>query len=241
MRRDSKGAFIYGSTARGDARAGSDVDLFLIVREGEPSSARRRQLLDAEFLLGRPLDIVEYSADTAQQRARSGNPFLSRVLAEPKTWIYGGPAVARVTGGRVNARIRIMLDSREIEELAASDGEVLGMWGKARAPWYGLPGTGFGATITTKSPSRPSRRLGPSPSPRSPRSEDLPRFWGSRDHVARRPPRPAPAAPCQGDVKPSPPGAATTEVSEAQPIRAREVAVSGTELARVRGWLEEAW
>lgn len=86
-----EGAFIYGSTARGDARAGSDVDLFLIVREGEPSRARRRQLLDAEFLLGRPLDIVEYSADTAQQRARSGNPFLSRVLAEPKTWIYGGP------------------------------------------------------------------------------------------------------------------------------------------------------
>jgi len=31
----------------------------------------------------------------------------------------------------VNARIRIMLDSRDIEELAAADGEVLGMWGKA--------------------------------------------------------------------------------------------------------------
>ena len=31
----------------------------------------------------------------------------------------------------MNARIRIMLDSRDIEELAAPDGEVLGMWGKA--------------------------------------------------------------------------------------------------------------
>ena len=33
--------------------------------------------------------------------------------------------------GGVNPRIRIMLDSREIEELAAEDDEVLGMWGKA--------------------------------------------------------------------------------------------------------------
>ncbi|MHB1195159.1 MAG: hypothetical protein ACYC6F_19220 [Longimicrobiales bacterium] len=31
----------------------------------------------------------------------------------------------------MNARIRIMLDSRDIEELAAPDGEVLGMWAKA--------------------------------------------------------------------------------------------------------------
>lgn len=31
----------------------------------------------------------------------------------------------------MNARIRILLDSRDIEELAAEDAEVLGMWGKA--------------------------------------------------------------------------------------------------------------
>lgn len=31
----------------------------------------------------------------------------------------------------MNARIRIMLDSRDIEELAAPDGEVLGIWAKA--------------------------------------------------------------------------------------------------------------
>jgi len=86
-----EGAFVYGSTARGDARPGSDVDVFLIVREGDPRKVRRRQLSEAEFLLGRPLDVVEYSAGTAGQRARSCNPFLSRVLAEPITWICGGP------------------------------------------------------------------------------------------------------------------------------------------------------
>lgn len=31
----------------------------------------------------------------------------------------------------MNARIRILLDSRDIEELVAGDAEVLGMWGKA--------------------------------------------------------------------------------------------------------------
>jgi len=86
-----EGAFVYGSTVRGDARPGSDVDVCLIVREGEPSRARRRQLSDVEFLLGKPLDVVEYSAGVARQRARSGHPFLSRILVEPKTWIYGGP------------------------------------------------------------------------------------------------------------------------------------------------------
>lgn len=85
------GAFVYGSTVRGDVRPGSDVDVFMIVREGEPSWARRRQLSDVEFLLGRPLDVVEYSAGMARERARSGNPFVGRVLAEPKSWIYGGP------------------------------------------------------------------------------------------------------------------------------------------------------
>jgi len=86
-----EGAFVFGSTVRGDARPGSDVDVCLIVREGEPARARRRQLSEIEFLLGKPLDVVEYSAGTARQRARSGNPFLSRILAEPKAWIYGGP------------------------------------------------------------------------------------------------------------------------------------------------------
>ncbi|MDP2956213.1 MAG: nucleotidyltransferase domain-containing protein [Longimicrobiales bacterium] len=89
--RGVEGAFVYGSTVRGDARPGSDVDVFLIVREREPSRAWRRQLSEVEFLLGRPLDVVEYSVGTAQPGARSGNPFLRRILAEPKTWICGGP------------------------------------------------------------------------------------------------------------------------------------------------------
>jgi predicted nucleotidyltransferase len=86
-----EGAFLFGSTVRGDEWPGSDVDVFLIVREEEPSTARRRQLAEVEFLLGKPLDVVEYGAGTVQRRAHSGNPFISRVLGEPKIWVCGGP------------------------------------------------------------------------------------------------------------------------------------------------------
>ena len=90
-------AFVYGSAARGDPRPESDIDLFLIVDDGQPSKARRRQLSETEFLIGRPLDVVEYDARVAQERADAGNPFLRRVLSQPKTWVYGGPDALRVS------------------------------------------------------------------------------------------------------------------------------------------------
>ena len=91
-----EGAFVYGSTIRGDTRPESDIDLFLIVEEGQPSKERQRQLSETEFLLGKPLDVVEYNAGVAQERARAGNPFLRRVLSEPRTWVYGGPEALHV-------------------------------------------------------------------------------------------------------------------------------------------------
>jgi hypothetical protein len=33
--------------------------------------------------------VVEYTAATANERVRLGNPFLKRVLAEPKAWLRG--------------------------------------------------------------------------------------------------------------------------------------------------------
>ena len=91
------GAFVFGSTVRDDARPDSDIDLFLIVEEGRLSKERRRQLSEAEFLIGKPLDVVEYNARVAHERAGAGNPFLHRVLSEPKTWVYGGPEALDVS------------------------------------------------------------------------------------------------------------------------------------------------
>ncbi|CAA9363717.1 MAG: hypothetical protein AVDCRST_MAG68-4667 [uncultured Gemmatimonadetes bacterium] len=82
-------AFVYGSIARGDARTDSDVDLFLLLEHEDHPAQFRRQLSDAEFLIGRTLDVIEYTVAAARERARSGNPFLRRVLAEPKTWLRG--------------------------------------------------------------------------------------------------------------------------------------------------------
>lgn len=86
-----QGAFVYGSEVRGDARPGSDVDVFLLLDDGDSTATLRRQLGEAEFLIGRPLDVVEYTTGAARERARSGNPFMARVLREPKTWVYGEP------------------------------------------------------------------------------------------------------------------------------------------------------
>lgn len=82
-------AFVYGSTVRGDARGDSDVDVFLLFDGDDPRIEVRRRLSEAEYLIGRELDVVEYTVATANERVRSGNNFLKRVLAEPKVWLRG--------------------------------------------------------------------------------------------------------------------------------------------------------
>lgn len=85
-----EGAFIFGSTARGDTRPDSDVDLFLI-----GSDEARRDigglLLDAGFLLGTELDVIGADEELLAERIRSRHWFLRRVIAEPKQWVRGGP------------------------------------------------------------------------------------------------------------------------------------------------------
>ena len=83
------GAFVFGSAARGDGRSDSDVDLFLLVDDEARIDPVRRQLGEAELLIGKPLDVVEYTTADARRRAGSGNAFLTRVLREPRRWIYG--------------------------------------------------------------------------------------------------------------------------------------------------------
>lgn len=84
-------AFLHGSRARGDARPDSDVDLFIV---GDPRSSRelrRGPLLEAESLIGRELDVTEYTPEQLADRARGGSAFVARVLREPKRWLAGTP------------------------------------------------------------------------------------------------------------------------------------------------------
>lgn len=83
-------AFIFGSQARGDTRPDSDVDLFLI------GSRESREeigdcLLEAEFLLGKELDVIGIDEEQLTARINSGSTFVKRVMAEPKQWVRGGP------------------------------------------------------------------------------------------------------------------------------------------------------
>ena len=81
-------AFVFGSTARGCARPGSDVDLF-IVEEGMPSAAIGRATIEAETLLGRPLDVKRYTPTALAAKLQRGSDFLRDVAASPKAWVVG--------------------------------------------------------------------------------------------------------------------------------------------------------
>ena len=83
-------AFIFGSQARGDTRADSDVDLFLIGSE-EGRDQALYQLSEAEFLMGKELDVIGYDEEQLATRVRSGSSFVNAVLAEPKEWVRNGP------------------------------------------------------------------------------------------------------------------------------------------------------
>ena len=83
---DPEQIILFGSRARGDARAGSDVDL--VVVESEPSGEERSKRLEAARLY-RTLagfsvskDILVYSRDEVDYRRDSLNHVLGRALRE---------------------------------------------------------------------------------------------------------------------------------------------------------------
>ncbi|WP_420128336.1 nucleotidyltransferase domain-containing protein [Longimicrobium sp.] len=86
--RGLQGAFVFGSTARGDTGPNSDVDVFLIgSREAQAEAGLR--LGEAEFLIGREVDVVGYDTEQLAARIRSNNGFIHRVLSEPQEWVRG--------------------------------------------------------------------------------------------------------------------------------------------------------
>jgi len=80
--------FVFGSEARGEAGPESDVDLFILGRE-DVHHAVGRALTEIELLLGREVDVMEYTPDRAIRRIHQGSVFMERVAAAPKQWIAG--------------------------------------------------------------------------------------------------------------------------------------------------------
>lgn len=81
-------AFVYGSIARQEDSAGSDVDLLIVSRT--LSHADLFAVLEKTSTeLGRIVNPTVYSPEELTDRARKGNAFVTRLLDQPKIWILG--------------------------------------------------------------------------------------------------------------------------------------------------------
>lgn len=81
-------AFIYGSTARDDARPDSDVDLF-VIGGGIDEIELARRTSEAGALLGREITVAIYTSQELRTMVQAGHPHVGRVLHGPKIWIRG--------------------------------------------------------------------------------------------------------------------------------------------------------
>jgi len=78
--RDLQLALVYGSVARDQATASSDIDL-LLVSDTLSLEQVYRLLAPAEEALGRRVHPTLYTSAEFDERLEKGNPFLKRVLA----------------------------------------------------------------------------------------------------------------------------------------------------------------
>lgn len=83
-----RGAFVYGSVAKGTDTARSDVDL-MIIGDRLDYAGLYAALQGAEAALHRPVNPTIYSTKEFARRKRTGNAFLERVLNQPRLWVIG--------------------------------------------------------------------------------------------------------------------------------------------------------
>lgn len=81
-------AFVYGSLAKGQEHAGSDIDL-MVVGVVASNAALLEALSPACAQLGRTVNPTLYTPDEFAQRVRDGKSFIMRVLEQPKIFVKG--------------------------------------------------------------------------------------------------------------------------------------------------------
>lgn len=84
-----KAAFVYGSIAKKEDTASSDIDLMLVsdtLTYGDVVLA----LQAATELLGREVNPNIFTLQDFAKRRKEGGSFVTRVMAQPKVWLIGG-------------------------------------------------------------------------------------------------------------------------------------------------------
>lgn len=90
-------AFIYGSIAKGEETASSDIDL-LVVTDTLAYADLMAVFTEAEQALGRPINPSIYTAKQIKNKLKQKNAFLTRVMEQPKIWVKGGEHELGETG-----------------------------------------------------------------------------------------------------------------------------------------------
>ncbi len=81
-------AFVYGSIAKGEDNAKSDIDL-MVVSELLSYSDVMNELISVEQSLGRPVNPSIYTEKQIKDKLKAKNSFISRVMKQDKLWIKG--------------------------------------------------------------------------------------------------------------------------------------------------------
>jgi predicted nucleotidyltransferase len=89
-------AFVYGSIAREEETAQSDIDLMVVGNATLDEILSR--LADVEKRLGRPVNPTVYSIAEFKSKLEDGNHFLSAVLKDKKVFLLGGEDELRKVG-----------------------------------------------------------------------------------------------------------------------------------------------
>ena len=81
-------SFVYGSIAKGQDTASSDIDV-MVIAESLTYPDLFAVLEEASAQLGRKVAPTIYSSKELSKRAKQDNAFVTRVLAQPKLWLIG--------------------------------------------------------------------------------------------------------------------------------------------------------
>jgi predicted nucleotidyltransferase len=83
-----KAAFVYGSLAKGEDTAKSDIDL-MVIGDDLTYSDYFDGFLNAEQLLNRPIHPIFVSPDEWKNKLAQGSAFFTKINAQPKIFVLG--------------------------------------------------------------------------------------------------------------------------------------------------------